>query len=180
LIPRLATIGDVPALTELIPLSARELSRGYYTDEQTEAAIRFIFGPDTRLISDRTYYVVEENGALAGCGGWSRRKTLFGGDQTKALDHSLLDPATEAARIRAFFVHPDFARRGVGSILLRACVAAAWEAGFRRAELAATLPGVPFYGAFGFVEREPLELPMPNGTTLPAIRMVRDLSGPEL
>jgi GNAT superfamily N-acetyltransferase len=180
LIPRLATIGDVPALTELIPLSARELSRGYYTDEQTEAAIRFIFGPDTRLISDRTYYVVEENGALAGCGGWSRRKTLFGGDQTKALDHSPLDPATDAARIRAFFVHPDFARRGVGSVLLRACVAAAWEAGFRRAELAATLPGVPFYSAFGFAEREPLDLPMPNGMTLPAIRMVRDLSGPEL
>ena len=114
--PRLATIGDVPALTELIPLSARELSRGYYTDEQTEAAIRHIFGPDTRLISDRTYFVVEEAGALAGCGGWSRRRTLFGGDQTKRAlaEELLLDPATDAAKIRAFFVHPAFARRGVG------------------------------------------------------------------
>jgi GNAT superfamily N-acetyltransferase len=180
LITRLATIGDLPRLTELIPASARELSRGYYTDEQTEAAIRYIFGPDTRLIHDRTYYVVEEGGTLAGCGGWSRRKTLYGGDQTRATDHSLLDPGTDAARIRAFFVHPDFARRGVGSVLLRACIAAAWEAGFRRAELAATLPGVPFYGAFGFVEREPLDLPMANGLTLPAIRMVRDLTGPDL
>jgi GNAT superfamily N-acetyltransferase len=177
--PRLATIGDVPALTELIPLSARELSRGFYTDAQTEAAIRYIFGPDTRLISDRTYFVVEEAGKLAGCGGWSRRRSLYGGDQMKGrAEDPPLDPARDAARIRAFFVHPDFARRGVGSAILRACLEAAREAGFRRAELAATLPGVPFYRVFGFEEREPLELPMPDGSSLPVVRMERELDDP--
>jgi N-acetylglutamate synthase-like GNAT family acetyltransferase len=175
---RLATIGDVPALTELIPSSARELSRGYYTEQQVEAAIRHIFGPDTLLINDRTYFVAEEDGVLAGCGGWSRRRTLFGGDQTKSKDDFLLDPARDAARIRAFFVHPSFARRGVGSVILQACLEAAWEAGFRRVELAATLPGVPFYRAFGFEEREKIELPMRAGLTLPAIRMERELEAP--
>jgi GNAT superfamily N-acetyltransferase len=173
--PRLATIGDLPALVELIPASARALSRGFYTEAQTEAAIRYIFGPDTRLIADGTYYVVEEDGVLAGCGGWSRRRTLYGGDQTKAGDEPLLDPKTEPAKIRAFFVHPDFARRGVGSAILDACLEAARAAGFRRIELASTLPGVPFYLALGFEECEPMEAPMPDGTALPIIRMERAL-----
>lgn len=177
---RLATIGDVPALTELIPLSARELSRGYYTDEQTEAAIRHIFGPDTLLINDRTYFVAEEGRTLAGCGGWSRRRTLYGGDQMKAGDDPLLDPRTDAARIRSFFVHPGFARRGVGRAILEACLDAARAAGFRRVELAATLPGVPFYRAFGFAEREPMEVPLPGGAGLPVVRMERDLAPADL
>lgn len=172
---RLATIGDLPALVELIPASARVLSRGYYTEAQTEAAIRYIFGPDTRLISDGTYYVVEDNGILAGCGGWSRRRTLYGGDQTKAGEEALLDPATEAAKIRAFFVHPDYARKGVGRAIVDACLEAARAAGFRRIELASTLPGVPFYSALGFDEREPMEAPMPDGTALPIIRMEKAL-----
>ncbi|MGE5276324.1 MAG: GNAT family N-acetyltransferase [Acidobacteriota bacterium] len=179
MIPRLATMGDMPRLTELIALSARELSRGYYSEEQTEAAIRHIFGPDTRLIADRTYFVAEQEGRLAGCGGWSRRRTLYGGDQMKPREDPLLDPAADAARVRAFFVHPAFARRGVGSAILRACLGAAWTAGFRRVELAATLPGVPFYRAFGFEERERIEAPMPGGLTLPVIRMERALTGPE-
>jgi GNAT superfamily N-acetyltransferase len=173
--PRLATIGDLPALVELIPVSARALSRGFYTEAQTEAAIKYIFGPDTRLIADGTYYVVEENGVFAGCGGWSRRRTLYGGDQAKSGEEALLDPKTEAAKIRAFFVHPEFARRGVGSAILDACVAAARASGFRRIELASTLPGVPFYLALGFEEREPMEAPMPDGTALPIIRMERAL-----
>jgi GNAT superfamily N-acetyltransferase len=173
--PRLATIGDLPALVELIPVSARALSRGFYTEEQTEAAIRYIFGPDTRLITDGTYFVVEEDGVLAGCGGWSRRRTLYGGDQTKGGEEPLLDPNTEPAKIRAFFVHPGFARRGVGSAILDACLDAARAAGFRRIELASTLPGVPFYLALGFEEREPMEAPMPDGTALPIIRMERAL-----
>jgi GNAT superfamily N-acetyltransferase len=173
--PRLATIGDLPALVELIPASARVLSRGFYTEAQTEAAIRYIFGPDTRLITDGTYFVVEADGVLAGCGGWSRRRTLYGGDQMKAAEDPLLDPRTEAARIRAFFVHPDFARRGVGSAILDACLDAAGAAGFSRVELASTLPGVPFYRALGFEECEPLEAPMPDGTALPIIRMERAL-----
>src|SRR4029453_3760126 len=98
--PRLATIGDLPALVELIPVSARELSRGFYTEAQTEAAIRYVFGPDTRLISDGTYFIVEENGTLAGCGGWSRRRTLYGGDQTKAGEEAPPRPPTPGARGR--------------------------------------------------------------------------------
>jgi len=172
---RRATEADVPALKELIPLSARELSRGFYSAEETESAITHVFGPDSRLIEDGTYFVAEEDGRLAGCGGWSRRRTLYGGDQMKPAEDPLLDPETEAARIRAFFVHPAFARRGVGSKILDACVAAARASGFRRLELAATLPGVPFYAARGFAEREHLEAPMAGGRGLPIVRMERDL-----
>jgi GNAT superfamily N-acetyltransferase len=172
---RIATAADVPALQALIPVSARALSKGFYSDAETESAIRHVFGPDSRLIADGTYFVAEEDGVLAGCGGWSRRRTLYGGDQTKSGEEPLLDPATEPAKVRAFFVHPDFARRGVGSRILEACLAAARAAGFRRVELAATLPGVPFYAARGFVARERLEAPMPDGRGLPIVRMERDL-----
>ncbi len=174
---RLATAADVPALSELIPISARALSRGFYTDEETESAIRHVFGPDSRLIADGTYFVAEEDGALAGCGGWSRRRTLYGGDQTKSGEEPLLDPATEPAKVRAFFVHPWFARRGVGSRILEACLAAARAAGFRKVELAATLPGVPFYAARGFVERERLSVPMADGRGLSIVRMERKIDG---
>ena len=172
---RLATPQDVPALRELIPVSARALSRGFYADAETESAIRHVFGPDSRLIADGTYFVAEEDGVLAGCGGWSRRRTLYGGDQTKSGEEPLLDPAREAAKVRAFFVHPDFARRGVASRILEACLAAARAAGFRRVELAATLPGVPFYAARGFVERERLSAPMADGRQLPIVRMEREI-----
>jgi GNAT superfamily N-acetyltransferase len=172
---RLATPQDVPALKELIPVSARALSRGFYTDAETESAIRHVFGPDSRLIADGTYFVAEEDGVLAGCGGWSRRRTLYGGDQTKSGEEPLLDPAREPAKVRAFFVHPDFARRGVGSRILEACLAAARAAGFRRVELAATLPGVPFYAARGFVERERLSAPTADGRGLPIVRMEREI-----
>jgi GNAT superfamily N-acetyltransferase len=175
---RRATEADVPALNELIPHSARELSRGFYSDEETESAIRYVFGPDSRLIADGTYFVVEQDGRMAACGGWSRRRTLYGGDQMKAGEEPLLDPATEPAKVRAFFVHPDFARRGIGTLLLDACVAAARAAGFRRLELAATLPGVPLYAARGFFERERLDVPMPDGRKLPIVRMERDIDGP--
>jgi RimJ/RimL family protein N-acetyltransferase len=172
---RLATLADRPALEELIPVSARALSRGFYTEAQTEAAIRYVFGPDTRLIADGTYFLVDEGGTVAGCGGWSRRQTLYGGDQMKAAEDPLLDPRVDAARIRAFFVHPAFARRGVGTAILDACLDAARAAGFRRVELASTLPGVPFYRALGFSERESLGVPMPDGQALPIIRMEREL-----
>jgi GNAT superfamily N-acetyltransferase len=195
---RLATAADLPAIASLIPISARELSRGFYTEAQTEAAIRHVFGPDTRLIADGTYFLAEETDgtgppatqgaarsepatqgaagtAIVGCGGWSRRRTLYGGDQMKPAEDPLLDPRTDAARIRAFFVHPAFARRGVGRALLDACLDGARAAGFRRVELASTLPGVPFYRAFGFEEREALEAPMPVGFGLPVVRMERAL-----
>ena len=170
---RLATTADLPALHELIPASVRALSRSEYSPAQIESAIRYVFGPDTQLISDGTYFVAQEGPTLVGCGGWSRRRTLFGGDQMKGAEDPLLDPATEAARIRAFFVHPAWARRGIGAAILEACIRAAREAGFQRLELMATLPGVPLYRAFGFEEAEAVESVLPDGVTVPFIRMVR-------
>ena len=178
---RLATPADLPALRELIPLSVRALSQAHYSEAQIESAIRYVFGPDTQLISDGTYFVVQTENTVVGCGGWSRRRTLYGGDQMKASEDPLLDPTTEAARIRAFFVHPAWARRGIGSAILEACFSAAREAGFQRLELMATLPGVPLYRAFGFEIAEPVETPLPDGVAVPFIRMVRSsptLPGP--
>jgi GNAT superfamily N-acetyltransferase len=172
---RLAEVDDVEAIAALIPLSARALSKGFYTEQQTESAIRFVFGPDRRLIEDGTYFVVEDGQRLAGCGGWSKRRTLYGGDQMKPADDPLLDPATESARIRAFFVHPDYARRGVGSQILDACLSAARDAGFHRMELAATLPGVPLYEQYGFQARERIDATLPDGVILPILRMERSL-----
>lgn len=172
---RPATPGDLPALRELIPASVRALSRGYYDEAQVESAIRHVFGPDTQLVEDGTYLVAEAEGEVVGCGGWSRRRTLYGGDQMKGAEDPLLDPATEAARIRAFFVHPAWARRGVGSAILEACVAAARGAGFRRLELMATLPGVPLYRAFGFREAEPVRTVLPDGVAVEFVRMERDV-----
>ena len=159
----------------LIPVSVRGLSRGFYSDAQIESAIRHVFGPDTQLIADRTYFVATAGGMLVGCGGWSRRRTLFGGDQMKTADDPLLDPKAEAARIRAFFVHPDWARRGIGGAILEACTSAARAVGFRRVELVATLPGEPFYRALGFEALERFDAVMPDGLTFPVIRMIRIL-----
>ncbi len=172
---RPATADDLAALRELIPRSARALSAGYYSATEAESAIRFVFGVDTQLVADGTYLVAEIDGALAGCGGWSRRRTLYGGDQHKAATDPLLDPATDAARIRAFFVAPEFARRGVGGALMRACARAAEEAGFRQLELMATLPGVPLYAAFGFQALEEVREALPDGVPLDFVRMARAL-----
>ena len=172
---RLATREDLPALRELIPLSVRELSRARYTEPQIESGLRFIFGPDTTLIDDGTYFVVDAQGGLAAAGGWSRRDTLYGGDQARRVADRFLDPAQEPARIRAFYVHPEFARRGLGRRIVEACVAAAKAAGFRRMELAATLPGIPLYRACGFAEHEAFVAPTPDGVGLPVVRMARDL-----
>jgi GNAT superfamily N-acetyltransferase len=173
---RLARTGDVPALQALIPRSARGLSAGFYDEAETEAAIRCVFGVDAQLIRDGTYLVAEgDYGELRGCGGWSRRRTLYGGDQHKKSEDPLLDPATDAARIRAFFVAPEFARQGIGRLLLEECARAAYAAGFRRLELMATLPGVPLYATFGFAEREPVVETLPNGVAIRFVRMERPL-----
>lgn len=172
---RLAVAADLPVLSVLIPASVRALSQGYYTPEQIESAIRHVFGVDTQLVADGTYFVAFEGDAIAGCGGWSRRNTLFGGDQMKAGPDPLLDPTREPARIRAFFVRPEFARRGVGSRILEACVRAARADGFRALELAATLPGEPLYRAFGFEAVERLDTRLPDGVAIPFIRMSRAL-----
>lgn len=174
-IVRPATVSDVPALNALIEESARVLSRGFYTDKQSEAAIRYVFGVDTTLVSDGTYFVVERDGDLAGCGGWSRRRTLYGGDQRPVGEQDVLDPVQDAARIRAFFVSPRHARQGVGRRLLHACQDAAAAAGFTSLELMATLPGVPFYSALGFTSIERVVDMLPDGTPLPFVRMEKYL-----
>jgi GNAT superfamily N-acetyltransferase len=176
---RLATAGDLPALRELIAASVRGLSRGYYTAAQIESALRYVFGPDTQLIADQTYYVITTGVALVAAGGWSRRRTLYGGDQMKGAEDPLLDPTSEAARIRAFFVHPEWARRGLGRRLFEQCAAAAAHAGFRSFELMATLPGEPLYRALGFVALERPTPILPDGVALPVVRMMRPLTPPD-
>src|SRR5262245_9037412 len=172
---RLARLDDLPALRALIPLSVRMLSRDLYTDAQIESALVHIFGPDTTLIEDGTYFVADHEGVLVAAGGWSKRDTLYGGDQAQRGADRLLDPAREPARIRAFYVHPAWARRGLGRRIVEACLTAARAAGFRRVELAATLPGVALYRACGFDEHEAFAAPTPDGVGLPVVRMTRDL-----
>lgn len=179
LVLRLAAPDDVPALADLIRVSVRELSRGYYSPAQIESGIRHVFGPDTQLIADQTYYVITSGLAIAAAGGWSRRRHLYGGDQLKVGDDPLLDPATESARIRAFFVHPSWARQGLGRRLFEHCAAAAARAGFRTLELMATLPGVPLYQALGFTECERVTPILADGVPFPVIRMARPLDPPE-
>jgi GNAT superfamily N-acetyltransferase len=160
---RVATVTDVGHLNALIARSATDLSRPYYTQPQTAALIRYVFGVDTQLISDGTYFMIEHGLELAACGGWSMRRTLFGGDQARERSDTPLDPRVDAARIRAFFVHPEFARRGLGRTLLAHC------------EHMATLPGEPFYRAAGYVPLERVELRLPGDVTAPMVKMGRTL-----
>lgn len=168
---RIAKRSDIPVLNGLIELSGRTLSVGYYSREQADAITRHVFGVDTQLIDDQTYFVIEQEGQIVGCGGWSKRRTLFGGDQTKSGSDPLLDPATEPGRIRAFFVHPSMARRGLGRQLMAACTAASKQAKFNSLELAATLPGVPLYLASGFTIVERFDVVLPDGIHVPLVRM---------
>jgi N-acetylglutamate synthase-like GNAT family acetyltransferase len=147
---RKAQLTDVPALEALIARSARGLSMAEYRPSQIEGALKGAFGVDTQLLKDQTYFIAEENGEIAGCGGWSFRSTLFGGDTRSGRDASLLDPRCQAAKIRAFFVDPAHARRGIGSLLLERCEQEARAHGFASVELMATLPGVKLYAARGY------------------------------
>ena len=176
-IVRLATERDVPALNALIPASVRALSAGYYSARQIESALVHIFGVDSQLIADGTYFVavVADSGEIVGCGGWSMRRTLYGGDQMKDEADELLDPARDPARIRAYFVHPEWARRGIGRRIIAACEAAALTAGFRDMELGSTLPGEPLYAAMGYTVTQRFEISMPDGVSLPAAHMVKAL-----
>ncbi|HJR42978.1 MAG TPA: GNAT family N-acetyltransferase [Gemmatimonadaceae bacterium] len=175
---RAATAGDVPALGALIERSAAGLSVGFYTAAQVASATRHVFGVDTQLIADGTYYAVERGSTLVAAGGWSIRRTLFGGDQLKQdgdIGDALLDPGTSPARIRAFFVDPSWARRGLGRLLYTECERAARAAGFRAFELVATLPGEPLYAALGFTVTERYALDLPEGVSLPVARMIRTI-----
>jgi GNAT superfamily N-acetyltransferase len=170
---RVAVLADAPAIEELIAASVHGLQADDYSAEQREGALGTVFGVDRQMIGDGTYFVVEMEGRVVASGGWSRRKTPFGGDHSPRRDDSLLDPATDAARIRAFFVHPDHARRGLGSLLLETCEKAARAAGFTRAELTSTLTGVALYQARGFVAGERVEVPLGDGSSLPVVRMAK-------
>lgn len=175
---RPATAADVPALEALIPLSVHALQGACYSAAQRAAALGPVFGVDRELVRDGTCLVVEEAGRIIGCGAWSRRRSLFGGDAGRAAEDAPLDPAREPARIRAFFVHPGWARRGVGRSLLAACETAAVATGFRRAELVATLAGEPLYAAGGYAVVERFEIPLRDGLTLPVVRMAKGLAQP--
>ena len=173
---RLATIEDVPALQQLIRKSVNALSVEHYSAQQIASALAHVFGVDSQLIRDETYFVAEVDQEIVGSGGWSKRKTLFGGDQAKSdAREPLLNPETEAARIRAFYVHPRWSRRGIGSRLLEACEDAARKAGFGCTELVATLPGEPLYLARGYEKAEAMKLETPDGEALPAFRMTKRL-----
>jgi GNAT superfamily N-acetyltransferase len=173
LLIRLAQPADIPILKALIERSARGLSRDHYAPAEIEAAVQYVFGVDSTLIADDTYFVVELDGAIAACGGWSARRTLYGGDQRPIGDSDRLDPRIEPARIRAFFVAPEAARRGIGRLLLSRCEEAARLAGLASFELMSTLPGVPFYAALGFSAVEDVSDALPNGVVLRFVRMSR-------
>ena len=173
--PRLAQEDDIPALERLIPQSVRVLQAAHYSPAQMEAALGPVFGVDQQLIRDGTFFVVEREGEIVGCGGWSRRRSLFGGDGGRAEPDPELDPQHDPARIRAFFVHPAWARRGIGRSLLAACEGAIRLAEFHTVELVATLAGEPLYAAFGYRPAERYAVPMIGGLSLPVVRMSKRL-----
>jgi GNAT superfamily N-acetyltransferase len=172
---RRAALADVPAIERLISASVRGLSRGDYTDEQIEAALGSALGVDSQLVRDGTYFVAESEGRLVACGGWSFRKTLFGADGRADREPEALDPARDAARVRAFFVHPDWARRGLGRALLELCETEARAAGFGCAELMATLPGVRLYQVCGYAAQPAIEHALPGGLSIRFVPMRKPL-----
>lgn len=178
---RKATPADIPRLRDLIEASVRGLQAQDYSTLQIEGALQSVYGVDSQLIADGTYFVAEitpeeHDPEIVACGGWSKRKTLYGGDQFAAREDSLLDPARDAAKIRAFFVAPPCARRGIGGIILKACENAAVAAGFTRIEMGATLSGVAFYQSKGYAAVEKQSVPLSNGEFLPIVRMTKNSS----
>ena len=173
---RLARENDIQTLEVLIPLSVRALQAPFYSSAQIEAALGPVFGVDRQLISDGTYFIVEHSGHVVGCGGWSRRRAVFGGDRARVAEDAALDPAHDPARIRAFFVHPDWARRGIGRFILSACESAICAAGFREAVLVATLAGEPLYASFGYTVAERYEVELSDSLTLPVVRMAKSFN----
>jgi GNAT superfamily N-acetyltransferase len=176
---RKAVAEDIPRLREIIEASVRGLQAEDYSPAQIAGALKSVYGVDSQLIADGTYFVAEvlqpgtHGEQVVACGGWSKRKTLYGGDQYAGREDSLLDPSRDAAKIRAFFVHPDWARRGIGTLILQACENAALAAGFTRMEMGATLSGVAFYRAKGYAEVENQVVPLGNGQDLPIVKMTK-------
>ena len=174
---RPARLGDVRELETLIAISARTLLAPWYSPAQVDAAVGSVFAVDTQLIEDSTYFVAAQGPTIVGCGGWSRRRTLFGADRGHTSDAaSVLDPACDPARIRAFFVHPACARRGIAAALMRLCEQAAADAGFKTMELVATLAGEPLYAASGFAAVEHFEIPLVGTLAMAVVRMRKDIA----
>ena len=171
---RLAVPEDLPMLRDLMNAAIGELLNPFLSPAEVAASYE-VMGLDSQLVADGTYFVVEDDGALAGCGGWSRRATLFGGDHSAGRDAALLDPARDAARVRAMYTHPDHVRKGVGRMILAACEAAAAGEGFARAEMAATLAGEPLYRACGYQPIEAFTAPTSGGVEVPLVRMGKAL-----
>jgi GNAT superfamily N-acetyltransferase len=174
---RAATAADIPVLQKLIERSGIGLSAGFYTPEQAHALTHELFGVDTQLIQDGTYFAIEVDTRIVACGGWSKRSTPYGGDQHKVAADRLLDPATESAKIRAFFVDPGMERKGLGSMLMQHCAEHALTAGFTSLELTATMPGVPLYQAHGFVPVHDLHLSLAGGQVAVPLTLMRKTIG---
>lgn len=174
---RLATPADLPVLRQLMNAAIRKFIGDKLDADRLEASFE-IMGLDTQLIDDGTYFAVECEGRIVGCGGWSRRATMFGGDHSAGRDARPLDPATEPARVRAMYTHPDFARRGIGRLVLELCEAAARREGFRTLELVATVAGEPLYASCGFTVFERIDIPTSRGVTVPGARMRKAVSAP--
>ena len=174
---RIALMSDINHLNQFIEQSARALSQDDYSPEEIEGAINYVFGVDSELVEDQTYYVVEKNEIIVACGGWSKRKTLFGGNQFNGRESGYLDPEREAAKIRAFFVHPEYARQGLGTLLLNHCEHQAKVNGFSQIEMMATLPGVKLYQARGYESLDKVVHQLPNGVPLGFVRMSKNLKG---
>lgn len=172
---RRAVMADLPVLNDLVNEAVQQLNAPDYSPEQIASALRFAYGIDTQLIHDGTYFVAEMNGRIVGCGGWSKRHSMYGGDKAKQSpdDDNLLDPQVDPAKIRAFFVHPDYSRQGIGRALMGVAEMAARQAGFNQLELLATRTGEPLYAAVGFVVEERLDAVMPDGTRFPLARMTK-------
>jgi predicted N-acetyltransferase YhbS len=172
---RLAQESDLSALEALIPLSVRTLQARYYSPAQMDAALGPVFGVDRQLLRDGTYFVAERDGAIVGCGGWSRRRSLYGGDSGREREDALLDPQRDAARVRAFFVHPAWSRCGIGRSIMTACEQAIIEAGFRTVDIVATLAGEPLYASFGYAVVDRYDIALAGGLMLPAVRMTKSM-----
>ena len=170
---RIATADDLVVLEVVMDSAISELQQGFLSPEEIESS-RAIMGIDTQLIKDRTYYVVLEGEAVAGCGGWSRRATLYGGDHTPGRDPELLDPTVDAARVRAMYTNPAYARRGVGRLILSLCQQAAKDEGFKRLELMGTVAGEPLYTRYGFVPIERLTDDR-GGVAVPLVKMAKPI-----
>ena len=177
IIVRPARIDDAAEIQDLIAKSSRSLGTCYYTCELIEIALQTVLGLDTQLVQDGTYFVAESGGVIVGCGGWSRRRTLFGSDDVRGRDDALLDPAEDSAKIRAFFIHPGFARRGVGSRILELCEQEAVKAGFHSLELGATLSGADFYLSRGYVAGPPYDYECAPGMHMEIVPMSKELEG---